>query len=120
MAPRRVHKNLAAVKSRIDVKESQSCGRAREAKLGAWKFSRPCVGDLFSAEAEELSLFGPIGRQPRRQTNQRLGGELRGLSAVDDGRGDVGRQPRKPQEGVEVGCRHLLFSRDVMHGELEV
>src|ERR1019366_4906994 len=44
-------------------------------------------GDLFSAKAEQLSLFSPAGRQPRRQTHQCLGGELRRFSAIDDGRG---------------------------------
>jgi hypothetical protein len=43
-------------------------------------------GGLISAEAEELSLFGPVGRQPRCQAHQCLGGELRGLSAIDGGR----------------------------------
>jgi hypothetical protein len=53
------------------------------------------MGDLLSAEAQELSLFGPVDRQPRRQAHQCLGGELWGLSAVDDGGGDVGRQLRR-------------------------
>jgi hypothetical protein len=66
------------------------------------------IDDLFSVKAEELSLFGPAGRQPRRQTHQCLGGELRRFSAIDDGRGDVGRQPGKTQEGIGVGCRNLL------------
>jgi len=51
------------------------------------------IDDLLSAKAEELSLFRPAGRQPRRQTHQCPGGELRRFSAIDDGRGDVGRQP---------------------------
>ena len=92
-------------------------GRAREAKVSAWKFTRPCAGDLFSAEAEELSLLGPVGRRPRRLAHQCLDGELRGLSAIDDGRGNVGRQPGKPQEGIEVGCRHLLLVSDVMDAQ---
>jgi hypothetical protein len=46
---------------------------------------------LFSAKAEELPLFNPADRQPRRQALQCLGGELRRLSAIDDDRGDVGR-----------------------------
>ena len=78
------------------------------------------IDDLFLAKAEELSLFSPAGRQPRRQTHQCLGGELRRFSAIDDGRGDVGRQPGKTQEGIEVGCRHLLFASDIMHGQLGV
>ena len=68
-----------------------------------------------SAETEKFSLFRPARRQPRRQAHQLLGGQSRGLLAIDDGRGDVGRQPRKAQEGVEVGCRHLFFLGDVMH-----
>src|ERR1700676_4888820 len=40
------------------------------------------MDDLFSAEAEELSLFIPAGRQPRRQTHQCLGGELRRFSLL--------------------------------------
>ena len=36
---------------------------------------------------------------------------------MDDGRRDVGCQPGKTQEGVEVGCRHLLFLCDVMHAQ---
>src|SRR3984893_10736991 len=71
-------------------------------------------------KAEELSLFSPAGRQARRQTHQCLGGELRRFSAIDDGRGDVGRQPGKTQEGIEVGCRHLLFASDIMHAQLGV
>jgi hypothetical protein len=78
------------------------------------------IDDLFSAEAEELSLFSPVSRQPRRQAHQSLGGELRRFSAIDDGRGDVGRQPGKTQEGIEVGCRHVLFASDIMHGQLGV
>jgi hypothetical protein len=31
---------------------------------------------LFSAEAEELSLFSPAGRQPRRQAHQCLGAAI--------------------------------------------
>jgi hypothetical protein len=50
------------------------------------------IDDLFSAKAEELSLFSPAGRQPRRQTHLCLGGELRRFSAIYDGRGNVGRQ----------------------------
>ncbi len=76
------------------------------------------IGDLFSAKAEELSLFGPVCRQPRRQAHQCLGGELRTFSAIDDGHGDVGRQPRKTQEGIEVGSGYLFFASDVMHGQL--
>ena len=75
---------------------------------------------VFSAEAEELSLFSPVGRQPRRQAHQCLGGELRRLSAIDDGRGDVGRQPGKTQKGVEVGCRHALLASDIVYGQLGV
>jgi hypothetical protein len=92
----------------------------RGAKAGARKFTRRWIGDLFSEKAEELSLFGPVCRQPRRQAHQCLGGELRGFSAIDDGRGDVGRQPRKTQEGVEVGSRHVFFASDVMHRQLGV
>ena len=61
-------------------------------------------GDLFLAEAEQPPLFCPIRRQPWREAHQCLGGELRRFSAIDDGRGDVGREPRKTQKGVEVGC----------------
>ena len=35
-------------------------------------------------------------------------------------RGDVGRQPGKPQEGVEIGCRHVLFLSDIVDAELGV
>ena len=52
---------------------------ARGAKVGAGKFTRRWIGDLFSEKAEELSLFGPVCRQPRRQAYQCLGGELRGV-----------------------------------------
>src|SRR3984893_97411 len=38
--------------------------------------TRRIIDDLFSAEAEELSLFSPAGRQPRRQTHQCLGALL--------------------------------------------
>jgi len=78
------HENLADAKSRIDLKESENCsGRTgARSKVGAWNFTRPRVGDSLSAEAEELSLFGPIGRQPWCQTHQRLGSELRGLPAL--------------------------------------
>jgi hypothetical protein len=78
------------------------------------------IDDLFSAKAEELSLFSPAGRQPRRQAHQCLGGELRRFSAIDDSRGDVGRQPGKTQEGIEVGCRHLLLASYIMHAQLGV
>jgi hypothetical protein len=30
------------------------------------------------------------------------------------------RQPGKTQEGIEVGCRHLLFASDIVHGQLGV
>ena len=40
------------------------------------------------------------------------------MLAVDDGRRDVGRQPRKPQESVEVGRRDALEAGDVMDGQL--
>jgi hypothetical protein len=30
---------------------------------------------------------------------------------------DVGRQPGKTQEGIEVGCRHVLLASDIMHGK---
>jgi hypothetical protein len=92
-----------------------------EVSLAAGKFT-PCdrmywtleagtrgIGDLFSAKAEELPLFSPAGRQPRRQAHQCLGGELRRFSAINDGRGDVGRQPGKTQEGIEVGCPGTLL-----------
>ena len=36
------------------------------------------IDDAFSTKAEQLSLFSPAGRQPRRQTHQCLGGELLG------------------------------------------
>jgi hypothetical protein len=45
-----------------------------------------CPGEVTQSQA---------GRQPRRQTHQCLGGEVRRFSAIDDGRGDVGRQPGK-------------------------
>jgi hypothetical protein len=70
-----------------------------------------------SVETEQLPLFSPPGRQPRRQTHQCLGGELRRFSAIDDGRGDVGCQPGKTQEGIEVGCRHALLASDIMHAQ---
>jgi hypothetical protein len=40
---------------------------ARGAKAGARNFTRRWIGDLVSAKAEELSLFSPVSRQPRRQ-----------------------------------------------------
>src|ERR1019366_10083290 len=64
-----------------------------EAKPKALEAGTRTNGDWFSVEAEQLSLFSPVGRQPRRQAHQCLGGKLRRLSAIDDGRGDVGRQP---------------------------
>jgi hypothetical protein len=70
---------------------------ARKSARGSLQNTEP---DLFSAKAEELSLFNPAGRQPRRQAHQCLGGEVRWFSAIDDGRGDVGRQPGKAQEGI--------------------
>jgi hypothetical protein len=30
------------------------------------------------------------------------------------------RQPGKTQEGIQVGCRHLLFASDIVHGQLGV
>jgi hypothetical protein len=66
---------------------------------------KPLLG--VDCETEQLPLFSPAGRQPRRQAHQCLGGEVRRFSAIDDGRGDVGRQPGKTQEGIEVGCRHV-------------
>jgi len=78
------------------------------------------IDDLFLAETEQFPLFSPAGREPRRQTHQCLGGELRRFSAIDDGRGDVGCQPGKTQKGIEVGCRHAFLASDVMHAELGV
>ena len=84
-------------------------------------FSRACTGDAdsetllsawnsismnqFSAKAEQCSLLGPVGWQPRRQPHQFLGVELWRLPAVDDGRGDVRREPGKAQQDIDVGCR---------------
>ena len=42
------------------------------------------------------------------------------MSAVDDSRGDVRRQPGKAQEGVDVGGGDSFRARDVMHGQLRV
>src|ERR1019366_2912083 len=64
-------------------------------------------GDLFLAKAEQLPLFCPIRRQPWREADQCLSCELQRLSAVDNGRGDVGRQPGKTQKGIEIGGRHV-------------
>src|SRR5450759_2975970 len=69
-------------------------------------------GDLFLAEAEQLPLFCPIRRQPWREADQCLSCELQRLSAVDNGRGDVGRQPGKTQKGIEIGGRHVTL----LHG----
>jgi hypothetical protein len=65
----------------------------RQAKPKRLEAGTRGIEDLFSAKAEERSLFSPASRQPRRQAHQCLGGELRRFSAIDDGRGDVGRQP---------------------------
>ena len=92
-----------------DVRRSQSVWRRKLAELTM----------SFSAKAEELSLFSPAGRQ-QRQAHQCLGGELPWFSAIYDGRSDVGRQPRKTQESIEVGCRHLLLASDIMHSQLGV
>ena len=93
---------------------------SRQAKPKGLEAGTRRIDDLFSAKAEELSLFSPAGRQPRRQAHQCLGGELRWFSAIDDGRGDVGRQPGKTQKDIKVGCRHLLLASDIMHGQLGV
>src|SRR6202035_1142243 len=87
---------------------------SRQAKPKGLEAGTRRIDDLFSAEAEELSLFSPVSRQPRRQAHQCLGGELRRFSAINNGRGDVGRQPGKTQEGIDVGCRHALLVSDVM------
>jgi len=42
------------------------------------------------------------------------------LPATDNRRRNIGCQPGKAQERVEVGRRHALFSSDVMHGEFGV
>jgi hypothetical protein len=53
--------------------------RAFQPTLNFWprthRFARDAISidDLFLAKAEELSLFSPAGRQPRRQTHQRRG-----------------------------------------------
>ena len=60
------------------------------------------IDDLLSVEAEQLLLLRPVDRQLRRQSHQYLGGELRRVSPVDDGRDDVGRQRGKPQQAIGV------------------
>src|ERR1019366_9274598 len=90
-----------------DVRRSRSDWR--------WNSRTRKNADWFSVEAEERPLFSPCARQPRRQAHQCLGGKLRRFSAIDNGRGDAGRQPGKTQKGIEVGCRDALLASDVMH-----
>ena len=72
------------------------------------------------AKSKLRSLVSPISRQPRCLPHQSLGIELLRLPTIDNGRRDVGCQPGKTQEVIDVGCRHALFASDVMHGQLGV
>ena len=53
---------------------------SRQAKPKGLEAGTRRIDDSFSAKAEELSLFSPVSRQPRRQAHQCLGGELRRFS----------------------------------------
>ena len=65
------------------------------------------------------SIICPRGR-PSCATHQCLGGELRRFSAIDDGRGDVGRQPGKTQEGNRGSAADSSSRAEIMHGQLGV
>jgi hypothetical protein len=52
------------------------------------------IENTFSTQAEERSLFGPVGWQMCDQSHELLGIELQWLPTVDDRSGDVGREPR--------------------------
>ena len=54
-------------------------------------------------ESKQHALRNPVGWQSRGLAHQHLGIELVRLTTVDNGRCDVGRQPREPQKVVEVG-----------------
>jgi hypothetical protein len=98
-----------AIRGRAETGRETGGGRCENLSgvISGLTFSRAVIGAgnsqkwrfVLSEKAEELSLFNPAGRQPRRLMYQCLGGESRRFSAFDDGSG----QPGKTQKGIEVG-----------------
>jgi hypothetical protein len=76
--------------------------------------------DTFSTKAEECSLFSPVGRKMCGQPHELLGIELWWLPTIDDCSGDVRREPRQAQQGVDVSGRDSFLACDVVNSEPRV
>lgn len=75
---------------------------------------------LVSAKAEQRTLLSPVGWQSRCEPHKLHGIELWRVSANDNCRDDVRRQPAKSQQGVDVGGGDSFSARDVVHAKLRV
>ena len=75
---------------------------------------------LHLSAAEEFALFAPVDGKLEGQTHESLCAELRRVLAIDDGRDDIGRQRRKPQEARQVTDGELLLTGNGWHGQIGV
>jgi len=93
-----------------------SAGRFRGLLFGRKNLPTGSVGRAIRSltKAEKGSLLSPIGRQPRSFAHQSHCIEVKRLTTVYDCRGDVGSQPRKPQQGVYVGWRHVHLASKIV------
>lgn len=69
--------------------------------------ARPIAEPAISAKPEQRSLLRPVSRQPRCLPHQLHGVKLRWLLTVDNGCGDIRRQPGKTQEVNRTGQNPL-------------
>ena len=84
------------------------------------RVGRAPTSPLTSLETEEFALFAPVDGKLEGQTHESLCAELRRVHAIDDGRDDIGRQRRKPQEARQVTDGELLLTGNGWHGQIGV